>query len=154
MLKLFSVAEANALIPTVAAVIDDMQAAASDLQNLQTQLQTTSAHSVQGRNLAVEANFLAVGLYEHHQRLEHLGVLVQDLERGIVVFPTLLAAEVVYLCWQPGETTITHYYGVEQPVKGDLEDRLPLPASKLSANELPEMPVGVLERIATNSPHA
>jgi len=109
VLKLFSVAEANALIPTVAAVIDDMQASASDLHTLQSRLQTTSAHSVQRRNLAVEANFLVVGLHENQQHLEQLGVLLQDLERGIMVFPTLFGAEVVYLCWQPGETTITHY---------------------------------------------
>jgi hypothetical protein len=151
MLKLFSVAEANALIPTVAAVIDDMQAAASDLQTLQARLQTTPAHSVQGRNLVIENNFLAVSLHENHQRLEQLGVLLQDLARGIVVFPTLLGAEVVYLCWQPGETTITHYYGVFQPVRGDLEDRLPLPASKLLADELPIVASDV---VTANAHHA
>ena len=148
MLKLFSVAEANALIPTVAAVIDDMQVAASDLRTLQSRLQTTSVQYVRGRSLAIEANFLAVSLYENQQRLEQLGVLVQDLERGIVVFPSLLAAEVVYLCWQPGETTITHYYGVGQPLRGDLEDRLPLPA-----NKLPEIPMGSLELTASHPQH-
>lgn len=127
MLKLFSVAEANALISTVAAVIDDMQSAMRDFGTLQTRLQTTPAYSVQGRNLAIEANFLAVSLQENKMYLERLGVLLQDVERGIVVFPSQLGAEVVYLCWQPGEDTITHYYGVLQPIKGDLNDRLPLP---------------------------
>lgn len=127
MLKLFSVAEANALIPTVAAVIDDMQSAVRDLGVLQKRMQTTPAYGVQGRNLAIEANFLAVSLQENKMYLERLGVLLQDLERGIVVFPSQLGAEVVYLCWQPGEDVITHYYGVLQPIKGNLDDRLPLP---------------------------
>lgn len=146
MLKLFSVAEANALIPMVAAVIDDMQSAVRDLNALQGRLQMTSAYSVSGYNLAIEANFLAASLQENQVRLERLGVLLQDIERGIVVFPSLLGAEVVYLCWQPGEDTITYYYGVLQPIKGNLDDRLPLPVSAL--------PVTTLEAGVTNTQHA
>ena len=58
------------------------------------------------------------------QRLERLGVLVKDAERGLVDFPALREnGEEVLLCWQLGEDEIAYWHGLEEGFAG----RKPLP---------------------------
>jgi hypothetical protein len=55
--------------------------------------------------------------------LQRLGVLVKDLDRGLVDFPALHEGEEVLLCWQVGEDEIAHWHGVDEGFAG----RKPLP---------------------------
>jgi hypothetical protein len=57
------------------------------------------------------------------ERLDHLGVLVKDLDRGLVDFPALRAGEEVLLCWQVGEDEVAYWHGLEEGFAG----RKPLP---------------------------
>jgi hypothetical protein len=57
------------------------------------------------------------------ERLERLGVLVKDLDRGLIDFPALRDGEEVLLCWQVGEDDVAHWHGVEEGFAG----RKPLP---------------------------
>jgi len=56
-------------------------------------------------------------------RLEQLGVLVKDLDSGLVDFPALRHGEEVLLCWQVGEDDVAYWHGVEEGFAG----RKPLP---------------------------
>ena len=51
-------------------------------------------------------------------RLEELDVVVRDLERGIIDFPSLLGGEEVYLCWVVGEPSVGHWHAVESGFAG------------------------------------
>jgi hypothetical protein len=55
--------------------------------------------------------------------LHALGVLVKDLDRGLVDFPALRGDEEVLLCWQVGEDEIAYWHGVDEGFAG----RKPLP---------------------------
>jgi len=57
------------------------------------------------------------------ERLERLGVLVKDLDAGLVDFPALHEGEEVLLCWQVGEDEVAHWHGVDEGFAG----RKPLP---------------------------
>ena len=57
------------------------------------------------------------------ERLERLGVLVKDLDQGLVDFPALHEGEEVLLCWQVGEDEVAHWHGVDEGFAG----RKPLP---------------------------
>ena len=57
------------------------------------------------------------------ERLERLGVLVKDLDTGLVDFPALHKGEEVLLCWQVGEEEVAHWHGVDEGFAG----RKPLP---------------------------
>ena len=49
------------------------------------------------------------------ERLEGLGVLVKDADRGLVDFPALREnGEEVLLCWQVGEDEIAFWHGLEE----------------------------------------
>ncbi|HVD49908.1 MAG TPA: DUF2203 domain-containing protein [Gaiellaceae bacterium] len=52
------------------------------------------------------------------EQLQRLGVLVKDLDRGLVDFPTLRDGEEVLLCWRVGEEEIAHWHGVDEGFAG------------------------------------
>jgi len=52
------------------------------------------------------------------ERIEEMGVLVKDLDTGLVDFPTLFRGEEVYLCWRMDEDDIGHWHGVNEGFRG------------------------------------
>jgi hypothetical protein len=52
------------------------------------------------------------------ERIEELGVLIKDLDIGLVDFPTLFRGEEVYLCWRMDEDDIDHWHGVNEGFGG------------------------------------
>jgi len=52
------------------------------------------------------------------ERIEEMGVLVKDLETGLVDFPTLFKGEEVYLCWRMDEVDIDHWHGIHEGLGG------------------------------------
>lgn len=56
-------------------------------------------------------------------RIQELGALVKDLDRGLVDFPALRGDEEILLCWQVGEDEVAYWHGLEDGFAG----RRPLP---------------------------
>jgi hypothetical protein len=52
------------------------------------------------------------------EELQGLGVLVKDLDRGLVDFPALRDGEEVLLCWQVGEGEVAYWHGLEEGFAG------------------------------------
>jgi hypothetical protein len=57
------------------------------------------------------------------EQLEQLGVVIKDLDRGLVDFPALRDGEEVLLCWQVGEGAVACWHGLDEGFAG----RKPLP---------------------------
>jgi hypothetical protein len=51
-------------------------------------------------------------------RIQELGVLVKDLDRGLVDFPALRDDEEVLLCWEVGEDAVGYWHGLEEGFAG------------------------------------
>jgi hypothetical protein len=75
------------------------------------------------RELEEELERAAAAIGRCVERLERLGLLVKDLDRGLVDFPALRHGEEVLLCWQVGEDAVAHWHGLEEGFAG----RKPLP---------------------------
>lgn len=45
--------------------------------------------------------------------LDAMDVLVRDIDRGLVDFPSLRDGEEVYLCWEEGETEIAYWHELD-----------------------------------------
>jgi hypothetical protein len=69
--------------------------------------------------MELEAEAVAAAVEE----LTSLGVLVKDVDSGLVDFPALRDGEEVLLCWQVGEPEVAHWHGLEEGFAG----RKPLP---------------------------
>lgn len=52
------------------------------------------------------------------ESIEEIGVLVKDLDVGLVDFPTLFRGEEVYLCWRMDEDNIEYWHGVQEGFRG------------------------------------
>jgi len=105
-MKLFTVQEANALLPNVRVILAKIQRAHRRLSQFREQAKKASEAAEQGGGgiesgvaYAAALTDLTVQLSE----LETLGVQLKDFERGLVDFPSLRDGRVVLLCWQLGE---------------------------------------------------
>jgi hypothetical protein len=105
-MKLFTVDEANALLPTVRRVVGAIQRA----YRFVTASQEAARHASEGAQLGgggMEGGTKYVetlyNLAENAGQLEALGVQLKDYERGLIDFPSMRDGRVVLLCWQSGE---------------------------------------------------
>jgi hypothetical protein len=51
-------------------------------------------------------------------RIEELGVVVKDLDVGLLDFPTLYRGQEVYLCWRMDEADIDFWHGTQEGFAG------------------------------------
>lgn len=50
--------------------------------------------------------------------LSDAGIVLRDIDRGLLDFPALLDGREVYLCWELGEEEITHWHDLESGFSG------------------------------------
>jgi hypothetical protein len=67
-----------------------------------------------GREHAAAALEVSLGF----DQLEELDVVVRDLERGLIDFPSLLGGEEIYLCWLLDEPEVGHWHAPESGFRG------------------------------------
>ena len=67
-----------------------------------------------------EASTELVGVVDE---LQGLGVLVKDLDRGLVDFPCVHRGRELLLCWELGEDEVAFWHGADEGYAG----RRPLP---------------------------
>ena len=105
-MKLFTVQEANALLPSVRVILAKIQRAHRKLAHYKDDARKAAEAAEQGGGGVVDGVAYAEILTEltsQMTELEGLGVQLKDFERGLVDFPSLREGRVVLLCWQMGE---------------------------------------------------
>lgn len=105
-MKIFTVEEANALLPTVREILSKIQRAYKRLSAYQPAAKKAAAAAETGGGGVPNGLRYAALLTELTTRiaeLEALGVQLKDFDRGLVDFPSMRDGRVVLLCWQMGE---------------------------------------------------
>jgi hypothetical protein len=105
-MKIFTVQEANALLPNVRIILAKIQRAHRRLTHYRDEAKQAAEAAEQGGGGIAEGVAYAAVLTEltvQLAELEGLGVQLKDFERGLVDFPSLRDGRVVLLCWQLGE---------------------------------------------------
>lgn len=105
-MKLFTIQEANALLPDVKSILAKIQRAHRAVTRFRDEARKAAEAAEQGgggiANGVAYAGVLTE-LTSQMSELEGLGVQLKDFERGLVDFPSLRDGRVVLLCWQLGE---------------------------------------------------
>ncbi len=114
MFKLFSIKEANNLIPQVDSLMGTMQENMTDILRLRQEIADAAPFSIEGRNKAQELHFLVRDVQDLKGQLDRMGVFVKDVSSGLVEIPSQVGAEVVYLTWEKGQNSITHYHRLSE----------------------------------------
>jgi hypothetical protein len=107
----YTVEQANAALPWVAERLGRLRAGRERLSDDQAReaLDESAPRNGGGRpGRVVSEGFLAMraALAE----LQAVEVVVRDVDRGLVDFPTLRQGEEVYLCWLEGESEIAFWH--------------------------------------------
>ena len=105
-MKLFTVEEANALLPSVREILQRIQKARRRLATYRHAAKQAAEQAEQGGGGMEGGALYAIVLTEFTAAmsdLEALGVQLKDFDRGLVDFPSLRDGRVVLLCWQLGE---------------------------------------------------
>jgi hypothetical protein len=130
--RYFTPAEANELLPTVRPLAERMVAhrralavAAVRHARLAGKIAGNGGgvrpHEVDELQATLDAE--AAGVVRCVEELHALGVVVKDLDRGLVDFPARHGHADVLLCWQLGEHEVGFWHSVEEGFAG----RKPLP---------------------------
>ena len=105
-MKIFTVDEANALLPAVRELLKRMQSSRRRLSVYRKQAKLAAEGAEDGgggmANGVLYATLLTRFTTEMAE-LEAMGVQLKDFERGLIDFPSLRDGRVVLLCWQLGE---------------------------------------------------
>ena len=105
-MKIFSVEEANALLPTVRRIVESVQREHNRLLSFQTAAMYAAEGAEQGGGgMSDGPGYVSIlmNLTEQTAELDSLGVQLKDYGRGLIDFPSLRDGRVVLLCWQLGE---------------------------------------------------
>ena len=112
-MKLFSVEEANALLPTVRRIAEAIRRAHKRLMASQEAARQAAENAaLGGGGMAGGERYVAalLRIAERAGELETHGVQLKDYERGLVDFPSLREGRVVLLCWQLGEPEVIEWW--------------------------------------------
>lgn len=122
--RLFTVNEANLLLPTLRPLMEQI------LENLR-RLKMKSETVIRNEQLNPDAaDFMdrLRGDNEIGRLIEQIkgcveeihshGCMCKGVEQGLIDFPCMLGAEIVFLCWQFGEPSVSHWHRIEDGFAG------------------------------------
>ncbi|MGH2963741.1 MAG: DUF2203 domain-containing protein [Solirubrobacterales bacterium] len=118
----YTVEEANSLLPSVKPLLRKLRDAKdmltdSDAHDTLSDAAPTNGGGEAGRQVG-EA-FLEVRALL--ATLEEAGIVVRDIDRGLIDFPAIRRGEEVYLCWELGEDSVEHWHDLESGYRGRRE---------------------------------
>lgn len=127
---LFTIDEANEILPLVRSIVRDVVDDFRHLRNAGRQRRALEVAERSGRACAARLSALRDEVSDFSARIESylhelskLGVEVRDLELGLVDFPTLIDGEPAYLSWRLGEDAVCWWH----PADKGFSDRTPVP---------------------------
>lgn len=141
MPRYFTVREAEQLLPEVEKALRDALFQKAEYESAEHDLNTKLARIRMAGGSRVSPGPLladrarrdsnAAALKQTFDRLEDIGVLVKDLDIGLIDFLTRYQGQDVCLCWKLGEVGITHWHGLEDGLRG----RKPIDAEFLARHK-------------------
>lgn len=125
--KLFTVEEANSMLPLVQRIVEDVVAVSQDIVERRERLaqikggrrsETRDPYSEELAQVEDELEKERARLYEYADELRELGVELKDGLIGLVDFPAQMDERVVYLCWKLGEPEVLHWHELDAGFSG------------------------------------
>lgn len=132
--KYYTVAEANAALPLVRAIVRDLTELARDLQERHERLARMQppprgslgeAHQEELRQAFAEFERDQERMLEYEHELKKLGIEVKDYNTGLIDFPAWMDNREVYLCWRLGEHEVAFWHELEAGFAGRQQIRKP-----------------------------
>lgn len=110
----FTRAEANAILPQLSALLGQLREAKDELTDAEAHEILSNAAPANGGG--EEGRQVGVAFLEVRRLLETLeqsGIVLRDIDRGLVDFPAVIDGREVYLCWELGEDEVGYWHELE-----------------------------------------
>lgn len=118
--RIFTLAEAQALIPQLRTLLHEISDAWSHIRELDPDIQKArdsapfDGFSKSGVDYVESVSHLMLLIHQ----VKDLGVILKDADKGLCDFPYMRQGRVVYLCWQLGEERIEYWHEIETGFSG------------------------------------
>ncbi|HZC18525.1 MAG TPA: DUF2203 domain-containing protein [Rubrobacteraceae bacterium] len=118
--RLFTVEEANALLPKLRELLKDIAVHRDRMREKAPRLEPILKASASngGGRVGSEYGVEAYNLYLAIERIRELGVLLKDLDAGLLDFPHEREGRVVFLCWHPPEERVGYWHEIQAGYRG------------------------------------
>ncbi|MEK7315224.1 MAG: DUF2203 domain-containing protein [Candidatus Eisenbacteria bacterium] len=127
--KIFSVEEANRLLPALEGLLETLVGMARDATAVRREIEVLAAIAGSGaseespdvRLLRDKERLQEEALERFRSELATIGqhgCILRDLELGLVDFYTMAQGRVVCLCWRRGEPSIGHWHSLDEGFSG------------------------------------
>ena len=115
--RLFSTEDANALLPTVAPLVEELRDAHEVMEQRQDEVMESVPTNGGG---AVHREFLeaTTRAAKAMGELQELGLVIRDPSSGLVDFPAVRDGHEVFLCWRLGEPSVAWFHPPETGFAG------------------------------------
>ena len=126
--KYFERREAEELLPTLVPWLEEARDEKQKIEAFKNEMAQVASRIMVLGGYSPPLGDLLRKKSEHDEAAEHLveivnriqetGVLVKDLDIGLVDFPSLVDGEEIHLCWKLGEDHITFWHGIDEGFAG------------------------------------
>lgn len=115
--KYFTIDQANRALVFVSRVVRDITHVYANIIQLRRELDHP-AQDTCTEHLEADYQRAMDRLSDLVDELHLTGVELKDFEIGLVDFPSLFEQREIYLCWQQGETCISHWHEADAGIAG------------------------------------
>ena len=115
----FSLEEANALLPRIEPMLLALREARDRLAD--SELHEALSDAASGNGGGTPGKHVGEAFLEVRSllaELQEMGLVLRDLDRGLVDFPAVLDGREAYLCWELGEDAISYWHDLESGYGG------------------------------------
>jgi len=126
MFTLFTVDQANTILPKVKKKFDEIVCCKNNVMDIQEELQNLSDSNCSFEKFIKkkqELNHIVTSLYKMIQELEDMGVMIKSVDEGLLDFPSIRYDKEIWLCWKFGENKVKFWHGKDEGFMG----RKPIP---------------------------
>jgi hypothetical protein len=110
----FTRAEANALLPRLNELLSQLRDSKDELTDTEAHEALSEAAPANGGG--EEGKRVGVAFLEVRRMLETIeqaGIVLRDIDRGLVDFPAVIDGREVYLCWELGEAEVAYWHDLD-----------------------------------------
>lgn len=117
MSKLYSVEEANALLPHLAPTLIELRGSSEEALRIKDAMDRASITNG-GSSKGEKWRKKLARVQELIDRINEWEIELRDLETGLVDFPAEIDGRPAYLCWRLGEPEVAHWHSPEDGFQG------------------------------------
>ena len=121
MFSHFTIKDANEVLPTVIKKFKNIVNLKDQAVLIQSEMETNPKYISNFKDYVIkkqELNTAMSNFYKAIEDLESMGVMIKNIEEGLLDFPSTRFNEEVFLCWKEGETEIKFWHGKDEGFMG------------------------------------